>query len=288
MPAVMQIAAKSMNMSAQEFLKAMENGAISAQEFMPVFTKAMQEMAAPGLNKAFKTMNTSFKRMTQQGKLLIKALFDSGVGELFTQIFNSLSDIFEVMQPIFSLLGSFASTVIKTIIFPIRLVIALIRDAVVFTDYWLNKTFGVGLNKILSVVGEVGALLITIFGNVFKFVGKIISPVVSAIKWILSKLSIFKVGKAAVQGSGVMNTAVGARVAQGAQAGANEAGSIARNIANSTAVQRTMKASAGVLSAQEAVNINQRVSLELTGPAKDVFRENRGRSNVQINVDSRG
>ena len=61
MPAVMQIAAKSVNMTTDQFLKAMEEGKISAEEFLPAFSSAMRDLAAPGLDKAFKSVSFAQK-----------------------------------------------------------------------------------------------------------------------------------------------------------------------------------------------------------------------------------
>jgi len=185
MPAVMSIAAKSMSMTTQELIKAMEQGEIAAKDFLPAFSKAMGEMAKPGLAKSFKTMNVAYKRMVQNGKLLVDAIFKSGIGDLFTQIMNTISDTFTIMQPIMSFLGGFLSSFLKAVIFPIRLAIALVADLVDLINYGLKEKFGTNLTEIFAFIGKAVGFLASLFTGIFNIVGK-------AVSWIgkaLSKIS---------------------------------------------------------------------------------------------------
>lgn len=284
MPAAMQLAAKSMNMTMSEFTKQMELGKISVDKFMPAFTKAMREMAAPGLAKAMKTMNIAFQKMQANGKLLIDAIFQSGVGELFTDVFNMLSDVFTAMQPVMSMLFSFLSTIIRTVIFPLRLLAALFRDIVVFTDHWLKNTFGVGLNEIFAGIGKVAAYIASIFFNVFSVIGKMLSPLIKAAQWLFGKSAAFKVGKATVEGSSALKS-VASQAGSAAKAGGTEAARIAQRIAQSERVRMGVSTSATGMAAIEG---SQKLSIEFTGEAKDNLRANERRSSTQLNVNSRG
>lgn len=278
------MAAKAMKMPMDEFTKALEDGAISAKEFMPVFSQVMKDMAAPGLNKAFRTMLVSFNRMVANGKLLVDAIFQSGIGQLFTEAFNMLSDVFTAMQPVMSMLSSFLSTVIRTVIFPLRLIAALFRDIVVFTDHWLKNTLGVGLNEIFAGLGKIAAYVAMIFGNVLTFIGKLLSPIINAVKWLFGKSAVFKVGSATVQGSQNLSRFAG-EARSAATAGASEAGRIAQRIAESERVRRTIQ---GAAVGQGTIEGSQRLSIEFTGEAKDNLRANERRSSTQLNVNSRG
>jgi len=267
LPAAMTIAAKSMGMTMKEFSKAMESGSLSAEEFMPKFTEAMRQMAEPGLGKAFKSMMVAFNKMVSQGKLLVDAIFRSGVGELFTQIFNSLSDVFQIMQPIFSLLFSFASTFLKIVIFPIRLVIALIRDMTVMFDNWLKDSFGTGLNELMTGIGKVAAFISSIIGGIANTIGWILKGVAK----VFGFTGTAQVGKSAFAAlpKGTQETIQG-YVAAG-RAGAETAAKIGKGIAGS----RYTKASAVGMGAQETGHyIYTNTTLELSGTAADALREN--------------
>ena len=265
LPAAMTIAAKSMGMTMKEFSKAMESGSLSAEEFMPKFTEAMRQMAEPGLGKAFKSMMVAFNKMVSQGKLLVDAIFRSGVGELFTQIFNSLSDVFQIMQPIFSLLFSFASTFLKIVIFPIRLVIALIRDMTVMFDNWLKDSFGTGLNELMAGVGKVVGYIFTALGGI----GKMINGIVKGIKWVLGVSPTAQAAKAA--SAGAVESGRLANAASLAKSAKSTAASVGRVIGGRTYGSVT----AGAMGAQEAGQyIFTNTKVEFTGEASDWIRQN--------------
>lgn len=282
----MVIAAKSMKMSMKEFTKAMENGEISAREFMPVFTKAMQEMAAPGLEKAFKTMNVAWKRMTQNFKLFVKALFESGVGELFTQIFNSLSDIFQMAAPLISLLGAFASTVLKVLIFPIRLAIAGIRDLVMLLDIWMKNTFGTSMNELMAGIGKIGGYIISIFAGVGNVLRTVLAPFIKLFQLIFGKSVMAQVGKASFAAAPQKMQGMISDYAKPIKAGAAKAAEIGGNVMKS----RYTTASGAATGAQEAQQyIMHNTQVEFTGEARDALRENKRESTTRkITNNSRG
>ena len=123
MPAVMQIAAKSMGTTTAEFLKAMEEGKVAAEDFLPAFSAAMRELAAPGLDKAFSTVAIAQKRMMAQWELFKKSLFDAGLDKLFKELFNMGEDLMVVLEPLLTFLMSTLTTILRGILWPIRLVI---------------------------------------------------------------------------------------------------------------------------------------------------------------------
>lgn len=286
LPAAMTIAAKAMNMEMKEFTKAMEEGAITAEEFMPVFTKAMQEMAAPGLDKSFKTMNVAWKRMTQNFNLFVKALFESGVGDLFTKIFNTLSDIFQMAAPVVSLIGAFASTILKVLIFPIRLAIAMIRDMVVMIDWWMKDTFGTGLNELLKNIGTIGGYLVSLFSSLWSIIGKILKP----IGWLVGKIGdlfksvspTYQLGKQALSGrSEQIGKITGAF---------KDAGGRAAEIGKGVMMSRyTQGAAAGELGGQAGNYIFTEANIKLTGKGAEIFeRDTRAETTRTIGSNVRG
>ncbi len=213
MPAVMQVAAKSVNMTTQEFLKAMENGEIAAEKFLPAFSGAMREMAAPGLEKAFTTTRVAQNRMMAELNLFIKAIMDAGLGELFTEMFNTFTDIIKVLKPIASFIVGVLTPIIKAITFLIRLVFAVLSDLLtVFKKVFgtefheFTATLGKGLGYILSIVTGVGTLIKGAVRLVSKFSSfkNILQKVVDLLKMVPGLGNFVGLGEKAVK---VYNTA---------------------------------------------------------------------------------
>ena len=272
MPAAMQLAAKSMNMTMSEFTKQMELGKISVDKFMPAFTKAMKEMAAPGLAKAMKTMNIAFQKMVANGKLLVDAIFQSGVGELFTQIFNSLSDIFTVMRPIMSFLFGFMSAFLKAVIFPIRVAIALVADLVDLVSKGFQSAFGTSLDSAMSKIGNFFGFLTSIFTGVFNIVGKIVTGIGKFFGNISPTLTIAK------KFPGASET-----IGKAASKTAEVAGAIGRST-------YTKVGGVGAASTEAANSeISTRVYVEATGELKDYMRQNeRQKPKTTMSTNIRG
>lgn len=271
MPAVLQLAAKSMEMTTKQFLKEMELGNIMSEEFLPKFTAAMREMAAPGLDKAFKTMNMSWKRMTANFKLLIDALFQSGIGELFTQIFNSLSDIFTAVGPLLSFLGAFASTILKVLIFPIRLAIAAIRDIFVLIDMKLKEITGSGLNEMMSKLGEIAGYIFSLFAGVGRVLEVILSPFVKLFKFIFGNSVTSRIGRSAYNAAPERARKFLRDYGAPVRAAASTAGGIAKTVVKSKYTTGSAMG-AGAADAYNMYNKNT-VEIELKEEAGDVFRK---------------
>ena len=273
MPGVLQMAAKSMKMTTEEFLAAMEAGQVKAEEFLPVFTKALREMAAPGLDKAFQSMNVAFKKMTQNAKLFVKALFESGIGELFTSIFNTLSNVFQIMSPVISLLGGLITGILK----PIFVVLESITDVVAYLVKALDEALGGKLNEYMAMIGQVGAFVLAIFGKLASSIGWVVKGIGKLFKMLPSVRFAGAMSKA--EGAGGMM----ARASQAVSGAASKAGQVGSKALNSNAYRAT---AAGV-GASELYQ--QRVSVELKGEAGDIFRQNKRESAAKaITRNSKG
>lgn len=272
MPAVLGLAADAMGMTTEEFLKQMELGAIKSKEFLPLFTDALREMAAPGLDKAFKTMNVAFKRMTQNAKLFVKALFESGIGDLFTSIFNTLSNVFQIMSPVISLLGGLITGILK----PIFYVLEAITDVVAYLVKALDEALGGKLNDYMAMIGQVGAFVLAIFGKLASAIGWVVKGIGKLFKLLPSVRFAGSMSKA--EGAGGMM----ARASQTVSGAASKAGQVGSKALNSTAYRTT---AAGVGGAEL---YQQKVAVEFTGEARDNLRQNKRESTVRtINTNSR-
>lgn len=268
MPAVMGIAAKSMNMTTAEFLKAMEQGQITAEKFLPVFTKALRAEAEPGIAKALKTTNVAMKKMIQNGKLLVRALFNAGLGDLFTEIFNMLSDIFRIMEPILALFVSFGTTILRAVIFPIRLAIALVADLIKLIDY----AMGGNLTQVMVVLGKIAGFVATIFGSLVKT----IRPIFKAFSWMFGKIgqympSMKMLDKAKDSYSGVRSAVTGAKdIGSRIKTGSKNA----LQKADDSRIISAAGVGQGGVDAYGARN-EVKTYIEFTGEAKESLRENR-------------
>ncbi|QDP66600.1 MAG: hypothetical protein Tp1111DCM1126091_106 [Prokaryotic dsDNA virus sp.] len=272
MPAVLGLAADAMGQTTAEFLKNMEKGLVKSEEFLPKFTKALREMAAPGLDKAFKTMNTSFKRLTQNAKLFVKALFESGIGDLFTSIFNTLSNVFQIMSPVISLLGGLITAVLK----PIFYVLEAITDAILYITKALDEALGGKLNEYMAMIGQIGGFLLSIFGKLASVIGWVVKGIGKLFRMLPSVRFAGSMSKAE-GASGMM-----ARASQAVSGAASKAGQVGSKALNSTAYRTT---AAGVGGAEL---YQQKVAVEFTGEARDNLRQNKRESTVRtINTNSR-
>lgn len=272
MPAVLGLAADAMGMTTEVFLKQMEKGAIRSKEFLPLFTDALRQMAAPGLEKAFKTMNVSFKRMVQNAKLFVKALFESGVGELFTSVFNTLSNVFQILSPVISLLGGLITAVLK----PILYVLEAITDAIAYLVNALDDALGGKLNEYMAMIGQIGGFLLAIFGKLASAIGWVVKGIGKLFRMLPSVRFAGSMSKA--EGAGGMM----ARASQAVSGAASKAGQVGTRVLNSPAYRTT---AAGVGGAEL---YQQKVAVEFTGPAKDALRQNSRESTVRtINTNSR-
>jgi len=256
LPAAMTIAAKSMGMTMREFTKAMEAGEITAEKFMPVFSKAMREMAEPGLERAFKSMEVAWKKMTQNAKLFVKALFESGIGDLFTSIFNTLSNVFQIMSPVISLLGGLITAVLK----PIFYVLEAITDAIAYLVNALDDALGGKLNEYMAMIGQIGGFLLSIFGKLASAIGWVVKGIGKLFRMLPSVRFAGSMSKA--EGAGGMM----ARASQAVSGATSKAGQVGTKVLNSPAYRTT---AAGVAGAEL---YQQKVAVEFTGEARDNLR----------------
>lgn len=271
MPAVLQLAAKSMNMSTKELLSAMEAGDLDAASFLPNFTAALREMAEPGLEKSFKSMNMSWKRMMANLALLVDTILRSGVGELFTQIFNSLSDIFTAVAPLLSFLGAFASTIIKVLIFPIRLALAAIRDIFVLIDMKLKEITGSGLNDMMAKLGEIVGYIFSLFAGVGRALEIILNPFVKLFKFIFGNSVTSRIGRSAYNAAPERAQKFIRDYSKPIIAAGSTAGKIAGSVVRSKYTTGSAMG-AGAVDAYNMYNRNT-VEIELKEEAGDVFRK---------------
>ena len=184
MPAVMQLASKSVGMTSEEFVKAMENGEISAKKFLPAFTNALREMAAPGLAKALQTVSLAQKQLTANWKLFKDSIFTSGLGEFFKELFYTLDDFLVILKPIAVFLISTLTMFLRSVLFPIRLAIAAIADLIDNINYYLKKFLGFDLDDVAKVLGQIAGFILSVLAAG--------SGLVSAFFKGLTKLGIFR------------------------------------------------------------------------------------------------
>lgn len=304
MPAVMQIAAKSMGMTTKEFLKAMEDGKVAAEDFLPAFSEAMRELAAPGLEKAFKSVSFAQKKMMAEWKLFKNSLFTAGLDKLFKALFHTIEDLLVVMRPFAVFLVSALSAFIRGVLFPIRFVIALIGDLFDLANYYMNKFLGFNLDDVAETIG-------TVIGTLASLIGGAVGGISKAIRWIVSNSFIFKmIGQAfsiASKYAGKLSSIVSKIVEKlrsipiignmfkGASKEASKlGGGISRERAGSMLDTFFDKGTmvgglvGGANSLSEAITGKSVIELMLTDEAKENFKAKTKNETDNLNVSTRG
>lgn len=167
LPGVLSIAAKSIGVTREEFVKMMESGQIAADTFIPAFIGAMREMAQPGLKKAIESTAVAQQQMVNSFTLWKDALFAGGLGEVFEDVFTLIRDILDVTRPWVSLLAGFLAGVLEPVAFVFRLVAAVLGDITDALDYFSQKFLGMSLDEVFSKIGKtLGQIVAFFFGGV--------------------------------------------------------------------------------------------------------------------------
>lgn len=167
LPSVLSIAAKSIGVTREEFVKMMESGQIAADTFIPAFIGAMREMAQPGLKKAIESTAVAQQQMVNSFTLWKDALFAGGLGEVFEDVFTLIRDILDVTRPWVSLLAGFLAGVLEPVAFVFRLVAAVLGDITDALDYFSQKFLGMSLDEVFSKIGKtLGQIVAFFFGGV--------------------------------------------------------------------------------------------------------------------------
>ena len=174
----MQIAAKSMNMTTKEFLKAMEEGKVAAEDFLPAFSEAMRELAAPGLEKAFKSVSFAQKKMMAEWKLFKNALFTAGLDKLFKSLFHTIEDLLVVMKPAMTFLVAALTSFIRAVLFPIKLVLAVVADLFDLIDYYMKKFLGFDLTDVAETLGNIVGVIASLFVGAVGAISKVVRLIV--------------------------------------------------------------------------------------------------------------
>ena len=89
------------------------------------------------------------------------------------------------MRPFATFLVSALSAFIRGVLFPIRLVVALIGDLFDLANHYMNKFLGFKLEDVAETIG-------TIIGSLASLIGGAVGAISKAIRWIVNNSFIFK------------------------------------------------------------------------------------------------
>lgn len=182
LPGALNVAAKSMDMTVAEFLKQMELGAIKSEEFIPRFSKALNEFADPAYRANLEKTNFQFKRLSSEFTLFKEKVWKAGLGDILNSTFRTLRHLLEAIGPLAQRVARWISIGFHLAAFPVRYLIASIADLM----YYLGLTEGFkGVSDwadyVMGAVVAVGLL----YGQ-FKLIAKILGVITGSMK-LLSK-----------------------------------------------------------------------------------------------------
>lgn len=172
-PGALKIFAKSLNLTTKELFNEMAAGNIMAKDVLPKLAKEFNRAA--NSNGAFqKMMNTNrivASKLNTQFMLFRDLVFTSGLRDGLNYLFNSLMDLMDAGRPLAVLFGNTLATAISTIIFPFRLLAAVVLD--------LSDAIGINLNGSLTkFLGSFGGIILGAIALVKTF--KLLSPILLA------------------------------------------------------------------------------------------------------------
>ena len=100
LPGALGLAAKAMGVTNKELLKMMESGTLMSAEFIPKFTKAINDEYVKGLSDAQLTALFGMKSMYNQWQLLQDGIVNgtSGLGQTLGTVANSIASGLEVLR----------------------------------------------------------------------------------------------------------------------------------------------------------------------------------------------
>lgn len=107
-PGVWQIAAKSMDMTSEQFDKAVTNREIKSAELIENLSKSLKVLAAPGLQKGLRTIEPTLGRFQNTFLDISQAIYQDflpAIKSLLESIRNVVQMLWVVLDPVFSSIG---------------------------------------------------------------------------------------------------------------------------------------------------------------------------------------
>lgn len=200
LPGAVGIAAKAMGITTDELMKRMENGQVAVEEFIGPFTKAIRELAEPGLKQGLNTVGKFFTRFQNQVVQVQGAFMGGGFGNAIKSLLVGFTNILKIAEPVMALLGGALGAFIEDMTFPLRLVFALVLDIANL----IGGAFGWSIDDMNDKFGATGRILghIAAFllgGGLIKMgirgivkTARVLEGILARIVGFLQKMGLFK------------------------------------------------------------------------------------------------
>ena len=186
LPGSVQIFAKTLGMTTQEFFKAMEAGNLMAKDVLPKVSSSFSEAARRGgaLDEMLKSSRVEQNRLTYEFQQFKNLIFTSGFDKAMSNLFKSLSQLLEVAKPLANVLGTSLKIAVTTLLLPMRLITSLILDLSDLLGFKLDgniikvATSWATLAASMWAVWKIGSKMKALGGSLF---GKM-TPAVKSVK----------------------------------------------------------------------------------------------------------
>lgn len=151
-----------MGMTTQELGVQLKAGKILAKDMVPKLAKALRELAAPGLEKALKSLTTTEQRMLNTWMDFKNQIFTSGLGTFLQGLYTTFSNLLIMMKPLANILGGIFDG-IQDILYPVEYMIALFLDWATYMGY-LDSTTQNWSQSAQDAFKQVGEVIGWVFG----------------------------------------------------------------------------------------------------------------------------
>ena len=105
MPGAFELAAKAMGLTTMELGAQMKSGKILSTELLPKLAAAYRELAAPGLQAAMKSLETTQTRLLNVWNDFKNTLFKAGVGDFLKGLYQLANHTLILFKPLASFIG---------------------------------------------------------------------------------------------------------------------------------------------------------------------------------------
>ena len=154
-----------MGMTTQELGVQLKAGKILAKDMVPKLAKALRELAAPGLEKALKSLTTTEQRMLNTWVDFKNQIFTSGLGTFLQGLYTTFSNLLIMMKPLANILGGIFDG-IQDVLYPIEYMIALFLDWATYMGYLDSTTqnWAQGAQDAFKNIGQVIGWVLGVWG----------------------------------------------------------------------------------------------------------------------------
>lgn len=156
------IAAEAMGMTTEELGKNLKAGKIMAKDMVPKLAKALRELAAPGLAKSLKTLESTENRLLNTWRSFKDLIFTSGLGDFLGGLYTTFGNLLILMKPLANILGGITKG-IQDVLYPIEYAIALFLDWAEAMGY-LDSTTQNWSQSAQDAFKQVGEVIGWVFG----------------------------------------------------------------------------------------------------------------------------